>query len=55
MTGYIITGYCYVSKKVYTSKAKAEMVCEHVQECMALSGSYNTVGVEEIEIDTEEA
>ena len=55
MTGYIIVGCGYTGSKVYTNKDKAEKVREMVQENLAFCGSYNTVGIKEIEIDTEEA
>lgn len=55
MTGYIIVGCGYTGSKVYTSKEKAEKVREAVQDNLAFCGSFNTVGIKEIEIVTEEA
>jgi len=54
MKGYIITGSEYTANKVYTSKAKAEKACAEENYCIGCSGSYRTVYVTEIEIDTEE-
>lgn len=55
MTGYIIVGCGYTGSKVYTNKDKAEKIREKIQEDLAFCGIYSTVGIKEIEIDTEEA
>ena len=54
MTGYIIVGYDYTAKKVYTNKEKAEKACEKENYCIGCRGGYHTVYVEEIEIDTDD-
>ena len=54
MKGYIITGSEYTAKKVYTNKTKAEKACEKENYAIGCSGSYRTVYVTEIEIDTDE-
>ena len=55
MTGYIIVGRGYTGSKVYTNKNKAEKVREMIQEDLAFCGNHSTVGIKEIEINTEEA